>query len=143
MRRLIKRCGKLPCAVFVATALFLALSNTANAQFHIYNGAGVGYDHSVPGYGGLYGYPPMGFVYRGMGYGYPGVSNGYQTVSYNYPPYGYPAFSYTFPGWGYSYPAVHFAYPGWGYGYSARSYALYGVYGNPAYGYGHGALYSP
>ncbi len=55
MRHFIKRCGKLPCAVVVAMAMLLALSSTANAQFHIYNGAGVGYDHSAFGYGGLYG----------------------------------------------------------------------------------------
>jgi hypothetical protein len=135
MRRLIKLCAKRLCTVFVAMAILLALSNTANAQFHIYNGAGVGYDHSVPGYGGLYGYPPMGFVYRGMGYGYPGFSNSDQTVRYSYP-YGYPGFSSGFSGWGYSYPAAnfHFAYPGWGYGYAARSFAIYGVNGYPGYG---------
>jgi hypothetical protein len=150
MRRVIKRCGKLPCTVLVAMAILLASSNAANAQFHIYNGAGVGYDHSVPGYGGLYGYPPWGFVYRAMGYGYPGLSYGYQTVGYSYPPYGYPyppygypGFSSTFAGWSYSYPAAQFAYPGWGYGYSARAYALYGVSGYPASGYGYGGLYSP
>ncbi len=129
MRRLIKRCGKLPCTVFVAMAILLALSNTANAQFHIYNGAGVGYDHSALGYGGLYGYPPMGF-------GYGGTGPGYITVSYSYPGYGYPAFSYGFPGWSYSYPSNNFAYPGWSYGYSATGYTFSGAYG-------YGSLHSP
>ncbi len=138
MRRLIKRCAKLPCTVFVAMAILLALSNTANAQFHIYNGAGVGYDHSVPGYGGLYGYPPMGVGYGGAGYGYPGFNSSYITVSYSYPGYAYPAFNYGFPGWSYSYPANNFTYPGWGYGYSATGYAF-----NGAYGYGYGGIYSP
>jgi hypothetical protein len=126
MRRPIKRCGKLPCSVFVAMAILMACSNAANAQFHIYNGAGVGYDQSVPGYGGLYGYPPMGFGYAG-----------YPTVSYSYPPYGYPAFFSGFSGWSYGYPAAnfHFAYPGWGSGYSVAGFASYGVYGYPAYGY--------
>jgi hypothetical protein len=133
MRRVIKRCGKLTCTVLVATAILLALSNTANAQFHIYNGAGVGYDHSVLGYGGLYGYPPMGFGY-----------DGYRTVGYSYPPYGYPGFFYGFSGWNHSYPAAnfHFAYPGWRNGYSVTGYACYGVHGYPAYGYGYGGLYS-
>jgi hypothetical protein len=133
MRRIIKRCGKLPCAAFVAVATLLALSDTANAQFHIYNGAGVGYDHSVPGYGGLYGYPPMDF-------GYDGTGSGNITVSYSYPGYGLPSFSYGFPGWGYSYPAANFVYPGWG--YSTTGYGFYGGYGYPAYGYGYG-VYPP
>jgi hypothetical protein len=127
-----ERCGNLPCAVFGAVAILLALSNTANAQFHIYNGAGVGYDHSVPGYGGLYGYPPMPVAYGGTGFDSSNI-----TVSYSYPGYAYPAFSYSYPSWNYSYPAnnFHFAYPGWGYPY-------YGAYGYTAYTYGYGGLYS-
>lgn len=136
MRRLIKRLGKLPCSVFTAVAILLALSNTANAQFHIYNGAGVGYDHSVPGYGGLYGYPPMGV-------GYSGTDSGAFTVSYSYPGYGYPAFSSAFPAWSYSYPSPNFAYPGWGYSVTPTSYPFSGAYGYPAYGYGYGGFYSP
>jgi hypothetical protein len=144
MRRLMKRCGKLPCTVFVALAILLALSNTANAQFHIYNGAGVGYDYSVVGYGGLYGYPPMGSGYGGVSYGYPGFDSGSISVSYSYPGYGISSFSSGFQGWSYGYPAAnfHFAYPGWGYGYSAPSYASYGVYGYPGFGYGYSGVYS-
>jgi hypothetical protein len=137
MRRLITRCGKLAGTVFVGMAILLALSNTANAQFHIYNGAGVGYDHSVVGYGGLYGYPPMPVV---SGY------DSYFPVSYSYPGYSYPAFSYAFPGWTYSYPSPNFAYPGWGGGYLATGYASYGAYGAysyPSYGYSYGGFYSP
>jgi hypothetical protein len=136
MRRIINRCGKLPCVVLVSIAILLALSGTANAQFHIYNGAGVGYDYSVPGYGGLYGYPSMGTSYAGTGIVYPSFNSTEITVSYSYPGYAIPSFSYNFTGWGYSYPAnnFHFAYPGWGYPY-------YGAYGYTAYT-GYGGLYS-
>jgi hypothetical protein len=135
MCRLIKRCGKLPWTVFLAMAILLALSSTASAQFHIYNGAGVGYDHSVVGYGGLYGYPPPGIGLGEISHGYPGFSSSDISVNYSYPGYAYPAFSYGFPGWSYSYPSDNFAYPGWGYGYSATGYGFYGAYGYPAYGY--------
>jgi hypothetical protein len=145
MRHLINPCGTLPYTVVAATAILLGSSSTANAQFHIYNGAGVGYDHSVPGYGGLYGYPPMGITYGGMGSGYPSFNSSSITVSYSYPGYALPAFSYSFPGWGYSYPAAQFAYPGWGYGYFASGYGFSGAYSYPAYGYGYGYIraYSP
>jgi hypothetical protein len=98
MRHSIKRLARLCCAVVLPIAIVLVSSSTASAQFFPYGGMGAyGYGPGW-GYGGFYGYPPMGLGYGGFGYGYgyPAWGYGYPAMgagfygTYGYPTYGYP-----------------------------------------------------